>query len=55
MVWAISGFGGVLLSSCLTPQPHINGSSSPFGFIGFLSGYLIIKWDQWDFSGSGRW
>jgi membrane associated rhomboid family serine protease len=45
VVGAIAGVGGVLLSSCIMPYPHINGSSLPLGFLGFLFGYLIIKWE----------
>lgn len=58
MLWvvsAISGIAGTILSCCLTPWPHVNGSCLPSCFLGFLFGYLLIKWDKWDYSGSGRW
>lgn len=55
MVGAIAGVGGILISSCLTPWPHVDGSCPPAAYIGFLLSYLIVKWDKWNYSGSGRW
>ena len=55
MTAGVAGVAGTILSNALTPWPHVNGSSPPSAFIGLLFGYLLIKWDVWGYTGSGRW
>jgi len=48
------GLGGFLLSCLMSDQPSVMGSNIPATFLGVLIGFMIIKWDKWDYPGSGR-
>lgn len=57
-LWMISifgGFGGTMLSCCYTSKLHVNGALVPSTFNGILFGYALLKWDRWNYSGSGKY
>lgn len=57
-LWMISifgGFGGTMLSCCYTSKLHVNGVLVPSTFNGILFGYALLKWDRWNYSGSGKY
>jgi hypothetical protein len=55
MVGLVSGTAGILLSCSFFPTPHINGSCAPVAYMGVLFGYMCFKWEEWNFTGSGKW
>ena len=52
--FVMGGLGGSLLSCLMSDQPSVMGSNIPATFLGVLIGFMIIKWDKWDYPGSGR-
>jgi membrane associated rhomboid family serine protease len=55
MVGLVSGSAGILLSCSFFPTPHVNGSCSPVAYMGILFGYMCFKWEEWNYTGSGKW
>lgn len=54
LLYVISGYGGTLLSCLMNDTPSVQGSNTPAAFLGVLFGFLLIKWEKWDYPGSGR-
>lgn len=50
----ITGYAGNLLSALMSDKPSVQGSNASAAFLGVLLAYLIVKWEKWDYPGSGR-
>ncbi|KAL4475101.1 hypothetical protein ABPG74_001797 [Tetrahymena malaccensis] len=54
LIYIIGGYSGTLVSCLMSDSPGVDGTNPVASFLGVLFGFLLIKWDKWDYPGSGR-